>query len=137
MIKPPKYVKNYKSWHKLKSQIEKEGEEKYFHEQEIWWCSIGVNVGYEEDGKNTKFERPVLIFRKFNKGMYWGIPLTSKIKKGKFYFTFDFKERNSTVILSQLRVLSSKRLIRRMGKVNNDSFSEIESKVINLINASE
>lgn len=137
MITPSNYSKDYKSWHKLKSQIENEGEEKFFHEQEIWWCSIGVNVGYEEDGKNTKFERPVLVFRKFNKGMYWGIPLTSKIKKGKFYFTFDFKERSSTVILSQLRILSSKRLIRRMGKINKGSFLEIESKISGLIKSAE
>jgi mRNA interferase MazF len=110
---------------------------KIFHEQEIWWCSIGVNIGYEVDGKNTKFERPILVFRKFNKGMFWGIPLTSKIKKGNFYLTFDFKDRKSTIILSQLRILSSKRLIRKMGSLSNETFKEIEKMVLKLIASEE
>lgn len=92
---------------------------------------------YEIDGKNTNFERPILIFRKFNKGMFWGVPLTSKEKEGKFYFTFDFKDRKSTVILSQLRILSSKGLIRKMGKINEDQFLEVEKLILNLITASE
>ncbi|HCR36017.1 MAG: hypothetical protein UR33_C0009G0043 [Candidatus Woesebacteria bacterium GW2011_GWA2_33_20] len=137
MVKPTKYVKAYKKWHKLKSQIENESKEKFFHDREVWWCSIGVNIGFEEDGKNTRFERPVLVFRKFNKGMFWGIPLTSKTKKGRFYFSFKFKNRNSTVILSQLRVLSSKRLIRRMGKIGLKSFRNIEKHIIGLINETD
>ena len=131
------YVKDFKSWYLLKSRIEKTQKEKYFKEREIWWCSIGVNVGYEEDGKNIRFERPILIFRKFNKGMFWGMPLTSKPKKGKFFFTFVFNSKKSTVILSQLRVLSSKRLIRRMGKSNTRSFKEVEEKVKGLIDETD
>ncbi len=30
------------------------------------WCSIGINVGDEEDGKNELYERPVLVIKKFN-----------------------------------------------------------------------
>lgn len=131
------YIKDYKNWHKLKSLIDSVGLEKYFHEQEIWWCSIGANIGYEVDGKNTKFERPVLVFRKFNKGMFWGIPLTSKIKKGKFYLTFDFKDRKSTIILSQLRILSSKRLIRKMGSLNDEIFKVVEGMILKLISSEE
>ena len=131
------YIKDFKNWLNLKTKIDKSGKEKLFHESEIWWCSIGVNVGYEEDGKNTYFERPILVFRKFNKGMFWGIPLTSKTKNGKFYTTFDFKDRKSTIILSQLRILSSKRLIRRMGKINNETFKVVESNIIKLIKIEE
>ncbi len=137
MTEASKYVKDYKNWHKLKSQIDSVGVEKFFHEQEIWWCSVGVNVGYEIDGKNTNFERPILIFRKFNKGMFWGVPLTSKVKEGKFYFTFDFKDRKSTVILSQLRILSSKRLIRKMGNLNKEQFGEVEKMILKLISTEE
>ena len=32
-----------------------------FKERDIWWVSIGVNIGYEEDGKHEKYLRPVLI----------------------------------------------------------------------------
>jgi len=65
------------------------------------------------------------------------MPLTSKPKKGKFFFTFVFNSKKSTVILSQLRVLSSKRLIRRMGKTNTRSFKEVEEKVKGLIDETD
>ena len=35
-------------------------------ERDIWWCSIGVNIGDEIDGKNELFHRPVLILKKFS-----------------------------------------------------------------------
>ncbi|HBM45364.1 MAG: 2,4-dihydroxyhept-2-ene-1,7-dioic acid aldolase [Parcubacteria group bacterium GW2011_GWF2_38_76] len=73
--------KNYKDWHVLKSEIENVGQEKKFREREIWWCSLGENIGFEQDGKNEKFERPVLILRKFNCGMFFGIPLTSQKRR--------------------------------------------------------
>ena len=36
---------------------------KYGHpkEREIWWCSVGLNVGTEIYGKGEDFARPVLI----------------------------------------------------------------------------
>jgi hypothetical protein len=41
------------------------------------------------------------------------------------------------VILSQLRLLSGKRLIRRVVRINENNFKEIESKVISLIKTNE
>lgn len=35
-----------------------------FYEREIWWCSLGVNIGFEQDGTNDLFERPVLVIKK-------------------------------------------------------------------------
>jgi mRNA interferase MazF len=51
-----------------------------FKERDIWWVSIGVNVGFEEDGKHEKFLRPVLILKKFNKELFLGIPNSDKIQ---------------------------------------------------------
>lgn len=39
----------------------------------------------ETDGKHHSFERPVVVIYKFNKEMFWGIPLTSKEHIGKYY----------------------------------------------------
>jgi len=69
--------------------------------------------------------------------MFLGVPLTSKNKSGKFYFEFELKDRKSTAILSQLRILSSKRLIRRMGKTSNDYFDKTEVAIKKLISSSE
>ncbi len=57
-------------WTKLKIRIQiSEEEPVYFREKEIWWASLGVNIGYEQDGKNRNFERPVLVLKKFNKNI--------------------------------------------------------------------
>ena len=38
---------------------------------------MGVNVGHAMDGKNQFYHRPVLIVRKFNPHLFFGVPLTS------------------------------------------------------------
>ena len=125
--------KDFDKWNELKKLIHNEKIPPFHRECEIWWCSLGVNIGFEEDGKNKLFERPVLIFRKFNKNMFWGLPLTKTQRVGKFYFSFELKKQQSSVILSQLRIFSSKRLIRRMGRLNDLEFKDLEEKVLMLI----
>lgn len=125
--------KDFQKWHTLKSRIEKEHQSPLFREQEIWWCSLGANLGFEEDGKNELFERPVLIFRKFNKELFFGFPMTSKKKDGKFYYSFPMHDTERSAILSQLRVLSGKRLVRRLGKMSDKQFSLLENVFIGLI----
>ena len=94
-----------------------------YRAQEVWWCSLGANVGVETDGKNEWFERPVLVFRKFSKHMFWGLPMTTKVQKqGPFYVSVSLFGEDQIVMLSQLRVLSPKRLIRRMGKLSDEQF---------------
>jgi len=125
--------RDFKKWHYLKQDIDNQYLEKLFWEREIWWCSLGANVGFEQDGKHHRFERPVLILRKFNRGMFWGLPLTSRPKQGNYYFLLSWKGIPVTIILSQLRVLSSKRLIRRIGRINNSTFLKIRAKVKELL----
>jgi len=45
----------------------------------------GGNIGHEMDGKNKDYNRPVLVLRKFNKQIFRGIPLTTKIKLSPHY----------------------------------------------------
>lgn len=126
-------AKDFMAWHTLKARIEEEHASRLFREREIWWCSLGANVGVEEDGKHDRFERPVLVLRKFNKEMFWALPLTSKEKHGIYYKSVDLQGEKRTVMLSQLRILSAKRLIRRLGKMSERSFGLIEQSVIDLI----
>ena len=126
--------KDFQAWHILKLKIELEHSAPPFGEREVWWCSLGANIGTEEDGKNHFFERPVLIARKFNKEMLWALPLTSREKEGIYYLKFSLNNFNSTVILSQLRILSAKRLVRKIGKIGKKQFVEIQQAVAGLFN---
>ncbi len=39
--------KDFSQWHLIKTIIENEYHGPLFREREIWWCSIGTNVGFE------------------------------------------------------------------------------------------
>ena len=126
-------MKNFQKWQTLKIKIHEEHEAPIFKEREVWWCSLGANIGVEEDGKNERFERPVLGIRKFNKEMFFGIPLTSRLKESAYHFPFSLHERISTALLSQLRLWSAKRLIRRIGRIGRGQFGEIQKKMSDVI----
>ena len=118
--------KDFDSWNVLKKKLDAIHKTPTFQEREIWWCSVGLNVGHEENGKNDLFSRPVLVIRKFNKRIFLGIPLTSKIKEHhKFYHKIHFKDQVQSVMLSQVRVWESRRLTRIKGKLSADQFEEI------------
>ncbi len=130
--------KDFWTWHTLKSRIHAKEREVLFHAQEVWWCSLGANVGVEADGKHTLFERPVIIFRKLNSDMFWGLPLTSKEKQSQaFYFRLFLLGKNQIVLLSQMRVLSSKRLIRRLTKLSDTEFLSLNTKMLAYINKTD
>ena len=121
--------KNFRRWHFLKEQLNKREKVIYFREREIWWCSLGLNVGFEEDGKNYRFERPVLILKKFSKDLFLALPTTTKNKENKYYYKFKNGNRECSVILSQMRATSSKRLLRRIRKISPDDFENIKDLI--------
>jgi mRNA interferase MazF len=85
--------KDFPGWHRQKEQLHAQHHTPTFQEREIWWCSVGVNIGHEMDGKHHFYNRPVLIVRKFNPHIFFGVPLTTKITHNPYYFPMRFKER--------------------------------------------
>ncbi|MBU2544915.1 type II toxin-antitoxin system PemK/MazF family toxin [Patescibacteria group bacterium] len=128
------YLIKFIEWTKLKIRIHIKPEDKiYFHEREVWWASLGANIGFEQDGKNIKFERPILILRKFGGEMLWALPMTTKEKTGRFYYQFEHKGQKYSVILSQLRLISSKRLLRKIRTFPEDDFKKVRNRIRRLL----
>ncbi len=124
-------MKDYKIWTQLKSRINNSNSfPLWFKEKEIWYASLGENIGFEEDGKGARFTRPVLVLKKFSKKLCFIVPLTSRLKRGDFYFSFDGNTgKISTAILNQLRTIDSNRLLYKIGKINQEDFSVIQRKI--------
>ena len=125
----------FAEWTKLKVKIHlKEGGRFYFYEREVWWASLGLNIGYEQDGKNEGFERPVLVLKKQSRHLLWVIPLTGKEKNDRFHCTFLYQghgiQKEGYAIISQLRSISSKRLKRKMGVASKAEFQKMRDRVI-------
>lgn len=121
------------AWTKLKIRVHHLQKSPYFYEREIWWCHLGCNVGYEENGKNDNFERPVIVLRKFNQHFFWSLPTSTKLKEDDFYYTFTFEGERYSALLSQMRPISSRRLIRKIGMVNEQDFKSMRKKIAELI----
>jgi len=125
--------KSFGQWNLEKEKINNQEREIYFRERQIWWCSVGLNIGYEQDGKNDRFERPVLILKKFSKDLFWALPTTSQDKTGSYYYQYNHKGRKYSIILSQLRAMSSKRLLRKVRKLKEDDFKKVKVATRSLI----
>ena len=91
----------------------------------MWWCAVGVNIGVEIDGKNHDFERPVLIVKRFNDLMFWGIPLTSQSKAYPTVIEVKHNLGSSFANLAQLRLFSTKRVLRKVGMVSELTFADV------------
>lgn len=127
--------KHFQQWHSIKSEIDELWHRPFFHEREIWWCSTGLNVGFEQDGKGENFSRPVLIIKGFSRNVFLCIPLTTKIKQGKYYFNITLGDNiPRQVILSQLRLLDSKRLQEKITTLGIKQFFAVKKAVNRLLN---
>jgi mRNA interferase MazF len=129
-----KFIKRFQEWIGLKEEIDIS---KYkvpsFKEGEVWMSYWGENVGHESSGKNKYFHRPVIVLRKFNKDLYYGLPMSTKNKKdSKFYIEFSFKDKQVSAMVSQLKAMSAKRLHYKMGELQKEDFNLVKKKFLAL-----
>lgn len=127
--------KDFDTWNNLKKSIETSDQEIICNEREIWWCSLGVNIGHEQDGKNDNFERPVLIIRKFSKFTCLCVPLTTSPKENIFHEPIPSFGPQDFVITSQIKLISTKRFLRKFEKViSRKDFRKVKESIHGLIN---
>mgnify|MGYP001561979075 CR=1 FL=1 len=81
--------KNFDKWNTKKKEIHKDGEDPFYKEREIWWCALGANVGFEQDGTGKNFDRPIVVIRGFSKNIFLGLALTGKKEKGSIIFIWE------------------------------------------------
>ncbi|OGY89830.1 MAG: hypothetical protein A2927_01140 [Candidatus Komeilibacteria bacterium RIFCSPLOWO2_01_FULL_45_10] len=70
-----------------------------------------------------------MILKKFNKDMLWILPMTSQNRSNEFYHQVEYQNQKYAVILSQLRLISSKRLLRKIRTISKGEFKEIKEKI--------
>lgn len=123
--------KDYRKWSPIKIRINNATEKRpFFHEREIWFCYLGDNVGFEQDGRGDEFLRPIIIIRKFNNEIFWGIPLTRAEKVSAYYYSFTFHPSgSSTAVLSQIRLIDARRLSRKIGSISERDYTELTKKL--------
>ena len=125
--------KDFDRWNARKKILHDADFNKYVHEREVWWCSLGINVGVEADGKHENFERPVLVLRKFNRDAVLVVPLTSRPKPNPYQWPFAHEGQTFAAVFSQMRLISTKRLLRKMYRMDARIFSEIKAVILVMV----
>ncbi|MCR4334699.1 MAG: type II toxin-antitoxin system PemK/MazF family toxin [Patescibacteria group bacterium] len=125
--------KDFDKWNKRKKEINEE-QPNFYHARDIRWCSLGVNIGFEQDGTSEAYRRPVLIIKGFSRHVCLVVPLTTSIKRNPYHINVGVVEgKKAFVILSQIRLIDTKRLHDRLAILNKEKFEEIRKAIRVLI----
>lgn len=124
------YIKSIQEWFKLKISLLKKESKVIFKQGDIWWCSLGMNIGEEMFGKGKKFTRPVLVFRKFTNNSFLGLPITKQEKQGSWYVEITIHSEKRWIMLNQARIFDKKRLTNRIGVLGDKDFEKVKEKFI-------
>lgn len=131
MLKKEGVVKDFDSWNDFKKVLNDRERNFYPHEREVWWCSLGVNIGTETDGKNDNFERPVLIMRVYNREAVLILPITTVNKEDRFHCKVRAPGKDVWVKMTQARVVDTKRLSRKVDTISHEYFQKVREQFKN------
>jgi transketolase len=129
-----KFIKRFSEWLSLKQDLnELQQAMPRIATGDVWWCSVGVNVGSEMDGKGDFFTRPVLVLKKLSHETFWGIPGTSKRKEGSWFSKVLFQGKEQVFVLSDIRSFSTRRLDKRIGRITDENLAKIKTDFVSLL----
>jgi mRNA interferase MazF len=121
--------KDFDGWNIKKKVIDSHINELFFREGEIWWVHLGLNIGFETNGKGVDFMRPVIILKKYNQYSFLALPLSTSNKINFYRIRIGIVDgKEAFANLSQMRNIDSKRLINKVGRVSIDELVLIKKK---------
>lgn len=122
--------KDFDGWNEQKKEIDAREDILLYHERDIRWCRLGTNVGFEQDGTGVGRARPVLVLKAFNRFACLVVPLTTSTKQNPYHVSIGLVEgRPASVIISQLRLIDTKRLTVKIMRLNKVKFDEIRKAI--------
>ncbi|MEI7777676.1 MAG: type II toxin-antitoxin system PemK/MazF family toxin [bacterium] len=128
------YLKRFLEWIFVKQKLHDNiAKTPFVSEGDLWWASLGENIGKEINGKSELFTRPVLILKKFSPETFLVLPLTTKDKKGSWYVEISKKGRRQIAILSQIRTIDSKRLATKLGAISDHDIKKTKGAFVKLL----
>lgn len=123
--------KDFGRWNDAKKKLNVDSEPLYFREGEIWWTHLGLNIGYEIDGKKENFARPVIVLRKYNKYSFLALPLTTSPKPNPWKLPIGLVAgKQAFAVISQLRNIDSRRLYQKIAWVEPEKLNIIRSETL-------
>lgn len=122
-------MKDFDSWNSLKKKIDTTEETRFYHPRDVWWCSIGIKIGYEQDGKDIKYQRPILVLKKFG-NIALIVPLTSSPRKHKYRIDIGVIDgKPAKAIISQIKVVDTKRFTEKISVLGKEAFAQVTKNI--------
>ena len=127
--------KDFDKWNKIKKETHSNDDYlPLYHERQVRWCRLGVNVGFEQDGTGKDFSRPVLILKGFSRHVCLVVPLTTSVKKNIYHIPVGVVGgRNAIAIISQIRLIDTKRLDQYILTIDKKIFDTIQKAVKDML----
>ncbi len=126
--------KKFDIWNSQKNEIHKLELHRWCHTSEIWWCVMGENIGFEQDGKGERFLRPVVVLWSFGRYTVWIIPLTTSLKENLYHIDIGIvMNKQAFAISTQIRLVDTKRMLEKVSKVNVSVFLKLKKSIIALL----
>ncbi|HCC83296.1 TPA: hypothetical protein DEP96_00430 [Candidatus Uhrbacteria bacterium] len=128
----------FEAWHKRKQIIvdRETYRQIFFREKDVWWCSLGLNIGTESYGKGDWFRRPVLILKKLSNDLCICPPITSKRRIGSWFASIMINGIEKWVMLCQIKTLHRKRFGIKIGFISDSDFTKVKEKLESLLELS-
>ncbi|KKW21866.1 MAG: hypothetical protein A2W52_01985 [Candidatus Taylorbacteria bacterium RIFCSPHIGHO2_02_49_25] len=102
----------------------------FIYRAEVWWCRFGVNIGSEQDGSGELFLRSAVILRGFGADTCMAVPLTTSPRRHPLRVPVGIVQvEEASTILSQIRVVDTRRLVEKIGFLNKKSFGRLRKAV--------
>ena len=124
------YFKDFDKWNGVKKRVHDEERKVNIRNGEIRWVSFGVNVGSEIDGKGLSFTRPALILHVIGSHLALIVPMSTKVKDVAGYVPFTWKNNVTALCLHQIRIISSKRILSRKGRISQNKLTVIKKEIL-------
>jgi mRNA-degrading endonuclease toxin of MazEF toxin-antitoxin module len=124
---------NLIKWMAIQAQLQLAPQSQFPERKQIWWACLGQNIGIETNGKNYRFERPVLVIKAFNACALFVAPLTSTLGTHQFLIEFNHLGQKKSVNVSQLRTLSAKRFTKKISDMSDADFDRIISSIQKIV----
>lgn len=124
---PNTSMKHFDEWNTIKKNIGIHKKRPLVKKGEIFWCSVGINVGVEYDGKGKSFLRPVLVLKKYSHEIVFGVPLTTKGKGGDWYYKLPhtIQGEESYAVLNQAKVYDTARFEESLGELSATTLTSV------------
>ncbi len=123
---------DFDQWNDVKKRINRDARLPVFNQGDIWWASVGQNVGSESFGKSELYRRPVLVLKKLAAYMCIAVPLSTQPKTGTWFVDITIHGQKQYALIYQTKAMSVYRFQNRLAQLDERDMQKVRTGIKNL-----